>query len=87
MTTPTPKATAQPTLPTDFQVKSFVFRMRSNGGNLECFNITACLASNMRVKNDWNFKKHVESALKRLVRNKELRRTKFLPGRPFYTIS
>lgn len=76
-------------LPTDFEIKSMVFGMWNYSLNLELRNIAACLhsqyAKGSGAMTD-EFEKYVHTRLKALVKNGDLRRQRFLPGRPFYTI-
>lgn len=72
---------------TDFQIKSFIHLMWEDSHNLEVENISSCFASRLRVKNTPEFKNDLHIRIKKLVKNKELRVQKFLPGRPYYTIS
>jgi len=80
-------------LPTDFEIKSTVYSMWRKGLNLEVHNISACLYSDLACKRKLQhgvasdeFKAHVHTRLKAMVKAGDLRRQRFLPGRPFYTI-
>jgi hypothetical protein len=74
-------------LPTDHEICSLVFRMWRGGMNLELRSIALCMASNKRIdvaKEYDAFEKHIHTRLKALVRSGDLRRVRFLPGRPNY---
>lgn len=83
-TPPEPKPELK--LPTDAELRHMVFSMWYDGLNLERFNISACTASRMKIPWSEEFDAAIYSQLKRLVREGELRRQRFLPGRPYYTI-
>lgn len=71
-------------LPTDFEIKMLVSSMWRSGLNLELSNISGCMASNQRVQRTPEYDKFIHARLKAMVRNGDLRRARFLPGRPFY---
>lgn len=71
-------------LPTDFEIRMLVSRMWRSGLNLELSNISACMASQQKVQRTEEYDQHVHARLKAMVRNGDLRRARFLPGRPFY---
>lgn len=74
-------------LPTDHQLSSLVYSMWHKGLNRELSNIVGCMASRMNVETTPEFTAAIKKQLDRLVREKEIRRQRFLPGRPFYTIA
>jgi len=82
-----PMSIRQPEPITDFALCALVHRMWSRGGNLEARSISLCFAS--KLNQQWSEEFHAETfrRLKALVRSGELRRQRFLKGRPFYTIS
>lgn len=73
--------------PTDHELVSLVHSMWNGGLNLEAHNIIACMESKLRVDGDAVWRLQVHAQLKRLVRERKLRRVRFLPGRPKYTIA
>jgi hypothetical protein len=78
-------------MPTDREIRSMVFRIWQKSLNGELMNITLCLLSASRQNGytDTEFeeyKAHVHTRLKALVKNDDIRRIRFLPGRPWYTI-
>lgn len=75
-------------LPTDFELTSLVFSMWSHSSNLEAGNIISCMHSQLRLKGAPSeaWRRNVHQQLKDLVRAGKLRRQRFLPGRPYYTI-
>lgn len=75
------------TLPTDHELKGMVFSLWHGSLNRELPNILGCMASRMRVQRSKEWDEAVFKQLKRLVREGELRRERFLPGRPSYTIA
>lgn len=80
-------------LPSDRQIVSMVHSLWRASLSLELHNIAGCLASQMsrehkeRIDNDEHFEAHVHVRLKALVKAGELRRARFLPGKPYYTIA
>ena len=74
-------------LPSDHELVSMVFAIWRSCLNQELANISACMASKMRVCSTPEFDRAIKKQLDRLVREKRIRRTRFLPGRPAYTIS
>ncbi len=74
-------------LPSDSQLESMVFTLWCDSLNREAYNISACMASKMKVVATPEFDRAIKKQLDRLVREKRIRRTRFLPGRPAYTIS
>lgn len=75
------------TNPTDFEIKGMIHRMWHSHLNLEILNISLCLASKLRVEYTDEFQAYVHTRIKAMVKKGDLRRQKFLPGRPYYTIS
>ena len=74
-------------LPSDQQLKKMVYDIWRGGLNSELRNISSCMASRLRVATTPEFDKAIKKQLDRLVREKEIRRVRFLPKRPLYTIS
>jgi hypothetical protein len=70
--------------PTDFEIRMLVSRMWRSGLNLELNNIAACMASQQRVQRTPDYTEFIHTRLKAMVRQGDLRRARFLPGRPFY---
>jgi|PlaIllAssembly_1097288.scaffolds.fasta_scaffold165362_3 hypothetical protein len=73
-----------PKYPSDFEIRMLVSSMWRHGLNLELNNIAACMASNQRVERTPEYTQFIHTRLKAMVRNGDLRRARFLPGRPFY---
>ena len=74
-------------VPSDSQLEGMVFKMWRGGLSQEAYNISACMASEMRVDATPDFDRAIKKQLDRLVREKRICRARFLPGRPAYTIS
>ncbi len=74
-------------LPSDYELEGMVFTLWHSSLNQEPINISACMASKMNVEATPEFDRAIKKQLDRLVREKRIRRTRFLPGRPAYTIS
>jgi hypothetical protein len=75
------------TLPSDHELIGMVYALWRSSLNQEVSNIAGCMASNLRVENTPEFSRAIKKQLDRLVREKRIRRTRFLPGRPTYTIA
>ena len=74
-------------LPTDHELVSMIHSLWNDSLSRELLNISLCMASQLRVEHSDTFSKEVHKQLKRLVREGKLRRERFLPGRPSYTIT
>lgn len=74
-------------LPSDHELVGMVHDLWNASLNLESGNIILCMASKMRVGHSSEFRKAVKKQLDRLVAEGKIRRARFLPGRPIYTIS
>lgn len=72
---------------TDHDVVSLVYSMWHDSLNLTLRNLSLCLASRIKVGWSEEFEKELHAALKRLVREGRLRRQRFQPGKPYYTIA
>lgn len=72
---------------TDFDITRMVFSMWEGSLNRESRSIALCLASKFRVEATPEFLSWVDDRLKDLVRSGDIRRQRFLPKRPFYTIA
>lgn len=74
-------------MPSDFEIKSMVFRIYRSSISQEPSNIIACLASHLRVQNTPEFTAYVDQRLRALAKENEIKLFYLLPGRPAYTIS
>lgn len=74
-------------LPSDHELEGMVFSLWRSSLSQEPGSISACMASKMNVEATDEFDRAIKKQLDRLVREKRIRRVRFLPGRPAYTIS
>jgi hypothetical protein len=70
--------------PTDFEIKSLLHSFNRAGQNMELRNISLCMASRQRTEWTIEYEKSIHTQLKRMVREEEIRRRVFLPGKPYY---